>query len=480
MRTPSAPSVTAAPEAASGARRLGTPMATALVVGNMIGSGVFLLPATLAGYGPISLVAFGLTAIGSVLLALVFARLGRAYPKTGGPYAYSRRAFGEFVGFQQAWGYWIAIWVGNAAIATAFVSYLAEYWGDLETNRPLAAGVALAAIWLLTAVNSLGVRHGGVVQMITTVMKFVPLAAVGVLGLLFVKSANFGPFNASGDSAYGAITAAATVTLWSFIGLESATVPAEDVADPDRTIPRSTMLGTLATSVVYLLGTFAVMGIVSHDVLVDSNAPFSDAAQEIFGGWGADVITICALASTFGALNGWILLQAQVPMAAARDGLFPAPFGRTGKSGAPIVGLVVSSVLVTLLMFANYNSSLADQFVFVLLLATLTTLVPYAFSAAAQLQLLLTDREHFVGAHLARDAIVAGLAFLYALWTIAGSGYQVVFRGFVLLMAGIPVFLWMTWHHAAREAGATEPTGVPDAAAPAPMTTDERIEELIS
>ena len=182
-------------------RRLGLWMASALVVGNMIGSGVFLLPSSLAKYGPISLVAWVFTAAGAVLLALVFARLARAYPKTGGPYAYARRAFGDFVGFQTAWGYWIAVWAGNAAIAVAFVGYLAHFWHALGTNKPLAAGVGLAAIWVLTAVNAYGVRQGGVVQVVTTVVKLVPLLLIAVGGLFFIKSANFGPFNASGTSA---------------------------------------------------------------------------------------------------------------------------------------------------------------------------------------------------------------------------------------------------------------------------------------
>ncbi len=153
-------------------------MATALVVGNMIGSGVFLLPASLGAYGPISLVAFALTGLGAVFLAIVFARLGRAYPQTGGPYVYSRRAFGDFVGFQQAWGYWIAAWAGNAAIAVAFVSYLGEYWPTVRSDNVVAALVALSAIWVLTAVNAFGVRQAGMVQLVTTIVKFVPLAII--------------------------------------------------------------------------------------------------------------------------------------------------------------------------------------------------------------------------------------------------------------------------------------------------------------
>lgn len=453
---------------------LGLSMATALVIGNMIGSGVFLLPAALAAYGPISLVALALTGVGAMLLALVFARLGRTYPETGGPYAYSRRAFGDFIGFQQAWGYWIAAWAGNAAIAIAFVSYLGEYWPGLRDNNLLAAMVALSAIWILTGINSLGVRQGGFVQVVTTVVKFVPLAAIGIVGLFFIKSANFDTLNVSGDSNFGAITAAGALTLWAFIGLESATVPAEDVKDPERTIPRSTIIGTLVTAVVYLLGIVAVMGVIPPAALANSGAPFSDAAREMFGGWATDMITICAIAATFGALNGWILIQGQVPMAAARDRLFPKPFARTSHNGTPVFGLVVSSVLVTGLMLMNYTKSLTEQFTFIILLATLTTLVPYAFSAMAELMLFVTDRAAFSARRLTKDGIIASLAFGYSLWAIAGSGYEVVFKGFMLLMAGIPVFVWVKWR-ASKDAGPATEVPIIEPGLPSVPPTDDPV-----
>ena len=196
-------------DSGAAAKPLGLWMATALVVGSMIGSGVFLLPAALAPYGAASLIGWAITLCGALLLAATFARLAVANPATGGPYAYARRAFGDFVGFQTAWGYWIAVWAGNAAIAVAFVGYLAHFWHALGTNKPLAAGVGLAAIWVLTAVNAYGVRQGGVVQVVTTVVKLVPLLLIAVGGLFFIKSANFGPFNASGTSAFSAVTAAA-------------------------------------------------------------------------------------------------------------------------------------------------------------------------------------------------------------------------------------------------------------------------------
>src|SRR5690242_6367772 len=201
-------------------RTLGLWMATALVIGNMIGSGIFLLPASLAGAaGPISILAWVLTGFGALLLALVFANLGRAFPRTGGPYAYARRAFGDFIGFQTAWGYWIAAWAGNAAIATAFVAYGSTFWSDLGTNNLLAATVGLSVIWILTFANILGVRQGGASQVVTTVLKFVPLLLIGVIGLFYMHGSNFTPFAPNDHnlwSQFGAISTAGTFTLWAF------------------------------------------------------------------------------------------------------------------------------------------------------------------------------------------------------------------------------------------------------------------------
>jgi len=446
-------------------RALGPWLATALVVGNMIGSGVFLLPAALAEYGGISIIGWLFTGAGAVLLALVFARLGRAYPRTGGPYEYSRRAFGDFIGFQTAWGYWIAIWAGNAAVAVAFVGYLGVFWEGLADNAPLAALVAVAAIWVLTGVNALGVRHGGWVQGVTTVLKVLPLLAMATIELFFIDTANFTPFNMSGRSAFGAVTAVAALTLWAFIGLESATVPAEEVIDPERNIPRATIWGTIGTTLIYILSTIAVLGIIPAATLANSTAPYADAAEAAFGGWAGTLMAVGAIIATFGALNGWILLQGQIPMAAARDRLFPRRFGSTSRGGVPVFGLVVSSVLVTLLMLANYTRGLVDLFTYMLLLATLTTLVPYAYSAAAQLLLFVKDRGHFSGMRLAKDAVIASLAFAYSVWAIYGAGQEVVFYGLLLLLAGIPVYVWMQWRNRMHDERLPEGIVIPDSPA---------------
>ncbi|MFB3854224.1 MAG: amino acid permease [Vicinamibacterales bacterium] len=424
--------------------RLGLWTLTALVVGNMIGSGVFLLPASLAPYGGISIIGWLFTTAGALLLALSFARLSRMVPGAGGPYAYTRAGFGDFTGFLIAWGYWISICAGNAAIATAFVGYLAVFVPPLAATPGAAAAAALAAIWMLTWVNALGVKRAGLVQLATTVLKLLPLAAIALFGFARFEPAHFVPFNPTSQGHFGALTAAAALTLWAFLGLESATVPADDVHEPERTIPRATILGTLLASVVYVVATVAVMGVVPRADLATSTAPFADAAQAFWGEWGRYLVGAGAVISCFGCLNGWILLQGQLPYAAARDGLFPSIFAGRSRSGAPTRGLVVSSAFVTVLILFNYTRSLVDLFTFVVLLATLTSLVPYLFSTMSEVLILAGPasgpRGRFCGI-APRRLLAAALAFAYALWAIAGSGMETVYWGFLLLMAGIPVYV---------------------------------------
>jgi APA family basic amino acid/polyamine antiporter len=427
---------------------LGLLACTALVVGNMIGSGIFLLPAALAAIGPISLAGWLLTSVGALVLAIIFGRLSRVVSATGGPYAYSREAFGDFAGFIIAWGYWIALWTGNAAVAVALAGYVGYLVPAVQASPMLQLGVALLAIWTLTIINIRGVSEAGFVQILTTILKLVPLVLIGTLGLLWIDPGNFTPANLSGQSDLAAISAAAALTLWAYLGLESATVPSGEVVDPARTIPRATILGVLVTAVVYISVTTVAIGVIPSDQLRASAAPLADVAQIMWGPVGGILVAIGAVVSTFGTLNGFTLLSGQVPYGAALDRVFPSQLGKLSRFGTPTNALVLSNVLASLLVIMGLSGGgLVDAFELIILLAVMSSLLPYALCALAELMILIRTGQTAAGEGFARVAVLGGLGFLYALWAIYGSGQQAVFLGFLLIMAGIPVHVFINWRN---------------------------------
>lgn len=422
---------------------LGLWRSTALVVGNIIGSGIFLLPASLGIYGSLGLVGWMVSGAGSICLALVFARLSRQFPRTGGPYAYSREAFGDFVGFQMAWSYWMGTWASNAAISTAFVSYMAAFYPELKTHPTYGFFLALSSVWFFTFLSTTSVRSAGSVQVVITIMKAIPLIAIGVVGMFYVDFSHFLIINPSGESTFKAIAASAALTLFAFLGLESATVPAENVVNPEKTIPRATILGTVFSAIVYVWTTIVLLGVIEPLTLSKSNAPFADAAGLIFGPWASPIIAGCAVLAAFGTMNGWILLQGHVPLAAARDGLFPAIFAKVSKSGTPYIGSIVSSLLMTCLLYMNYQANLVDQFTTIVNFTTFAVLLPYLYSAVADLYFLAKSPVKVSSFYWLRTSGIALLAFLYSLLIIAGAGKETVFLGVIFLFSGFPVYVWM-------------------------------------
>lgn len=422
--------------------KIGLWTSTSLVIGNMIGSGVFLLPAGIAAFGGIGLFGWVGSSLGAIVLALLFSKLSKLLKNSvGGPYAYTREGLGDFAAFLVAWGYWISIWCTNAAITVAMVSYLTVFFPILKTDPVAAIMTGLSIIWFLTWINTRGVKNAGVVQLVTTILKILPLVAVSFAGLFYIDFDNYSPFNMTDGSNFAAISATVTLTLFAFLGLESATIPSGDIHEPEKTIPRATMIGTLFTILLYVVGSFAVMGMIPAAVLKDSSAPFADAAAIMWGESARYWVAAGAVISTFGALNGWILLQGQMPMAAARDKLFPGIFKKENSKRTPAAGIVISSILISGLMMMNYQEGLTDTFTFMALLTTLTVLVPYLFSATAYGVLLLQDK--YWKKNSISNLIVAGLAFIFSLWAILGSGAETVYWGFIAILAGIPFYVWM-------------------------------------
>jgi len=423
--------------------KLGLWTTTSLVVGNMIGAGIFLMPSALAAYGGISLVGWVFSACGAFLMAAVFSRLSKKLPGiNGGPYAYTRAGFGNFMGFLVAWGYWVSCWCTNAAISVSLVSALSTFFPALNGNPAAAAITGLSAIWFLTWINTRGIVASGSMQLITTVLKLLPLILIAVGGLFFINLKNFTPFNISGRSTFSAITATAAMTLFAFLGIECATIPAGNIDNPEKTIPRATMLGTMVTTVVYILGTVSVLGIIPAISLQHSVTPFADASQKIFGSNSRYLISAGVAIAAFGALNGWILIQGQIPYAISKDKLFPQIFGKENKRGVPANGILIGSALVSIIMLMNYTKGLVEQFRFLILLSTLTCLVPYLFSMASYIVIRI-EQKHLDNKGWLSSIIISVLAFAFAFWAIAGAGEEIVYWGFLLLMAGVPFYVWI-------------------------------------
>ena len=421
-------------------KSLGIAACTAIVVGNMVGSGFYLSPAAVAPYGSLAILAWIFMGAGAICLGLTFAKLASLAPATGGPYAYTRMAYGDFAGFLIAWGYWISIWSSLPVIAIAFAGAIMDLFPSFH-NRPMAVVLTLAAIWTVVLVNLRGVKVAGVFSEITTYSKLVPFAAIALIGLFFIDTSHFSEFNPSGKSLLGASAALAPLTMFAFLGLESATVPAGDVIDPKRTIPRSTVLGITIAALLYVLGTIAVMGLVPREQLVHSVAPFSDAARVLWGNWGATAISIAVILSAIGALNGWTLLMGQVPMAAAQDGLFPPLFGRLSAKGVPAIGIAISAVFATLLVLSQIAGppGFSAFYNLVVGLSTMAAVVPYAFCALAT---GLVAAYAAGGGPVPRLGFIQVIAFIFAVFTLYGCGPEPVLYGLMMLVLGIPVYVW--------------------------------------
>ena len=431
-------------------RGFGLGVATALIVGSIIGVGIFNLPTSLAGYGPISLVSMALTTVGALALALLFSSLSRRLPADGGPYAYARVAFGNGWGFANAWSYWITAWAGNAAIAVGWVLYVEEFV-NTGHDKVFSVLLVLVGLWIPAAINLSGVKNMGAVQVVTTVVKFAALAFMSVVGLAYIDTANYTPWNVSGQSAIAAIGGGMAIALFSYLGVETAAVAAGKVRDPDRNIPRSTILGTLATAAVYMLSLTVVFGILPNSELGESTAPFSDAVNSMFGGtWPGKVMALAVVISGFGALNGWTMICAEMPLAAAKDGIFPEQFSRLSRRGVPVFGIVASTVLASIAMAVNYlGSSGATVFTTLVLMTGITAAIPYAFSALAQLKWRWSDRQQMQTPRFVRDVVVAVVSVVFSVlfvWYSRNTGNDplVYWAPFLLagaaLLLGIPVY----------------------------------------
>lgn len=419
---------------------LGKWTSTSLVVGNMIGAGVFMMPAVLAVYGGISLVGWLVSTGGALVLAVLFSNLSKMMPGLqGGPYAYTREGMGDFSAFLVAWGYWISVWTATAVLAVAFVSYLTVLIPVLKDNLVYSIGTALCVMWGMTWFNTRDISKVGKMSLVTTILKLVPIIAISIGGLFYIDVSHFTPFNTSGESNVMAIVAVTSLTFFSFLGIESATIPAENVKDPEKIVPFATKWGTVIAALVYILSSVSVMGMISPQELSTSVAPFADAAELLWGEGAQYLVALAAIISVFGALNGWILIQGQMPEAIARDGLFPSVFAKRNSKGMPAFGIVISSALATILILMNYSGGLLKVLEFMLLVSTVSVLIPYLFCSVSYI--ILKRRSQLNTENKLEYWFLGVITFLFSSYAILGSGYDSVFWGLLFILLGVPVYL---------------------------------------
>ena len=408
-----------------------------IAVGCAIGSGVFMMPTLLAPYGLLGLGGWLVAGAGTLLVALSLSRLVKRVPKIGGPYAYVNAGLGSLAGFLIAWTYWISCIAAVSGIAIAFVGYLGVFVPAVTDSSLLGLLVSLALVWSVIGMNIRSVEGSGTFQVVTTFLKILPLLFVILLGFSNMQPDILPPANPTDLHPIALLATVTTLVMWSFIGIETATVPADNIFQPDKTIPKILIASLLTVLVIYFLVSLAIALVVPADELIDSTAPFALAATKLMGPVGGAIITVGALISTLGSLNANTLTAGQVPLAAAKDHLLPSKFLTLSRSGTPIFSFIVSGSFMSLLLVLNYTKGLVAAFTFMAMLSTLSTLMAYAFCAVSEFYFLKNDP---FGPDRTRAIFLSGAAFVYSFFAIWGAGPEVVFYSFLLILIGMPFY----------------------------------------
>lgn len=419
-------------------RTIGFWRSWSLVVGTMIGSGIFLLPSVLAPYGSLSIIGWVVTALGTLLIALTLGSLSSQIDKDGGPYAFAHEVLGPLFGFLIGWGLWVSFWVSIAATSVAFAGYASTLIPAIEHDGVLRTLISLLMIWTLAIIFYFGMRGVGLTQIITTLGKLVPLLLIPALGFILGEQ----PINVSlvdvvSEDSFSTISKVVLITMWAFLGIEVATIPAKDTINPKRTIPRAIVFGLLAVTVVYVFATLGLWSLIPVETLSQSPSPFADAADVIFGPIGATFVAVGVMISIIGSVNGCFVGTVILPQSMADDGIAPSLFTDKNQHGIAWKSLLIAVALITLVLLMNMSSRLVGVFELLIILSTLTSLLPYAVSALADLVLQLRFSEKPISKLSFLRAIGA---LVFSIFVILGAGLETIIYGAVLLVAGLLLY----------------------------------------
>jgi APA family basic amino acid/polyamine antiporter len=434
-------------------RALGAWMATALIVGNTIGMGIFVLPASLAPFGLNSIIGWIITLIGFLFIAAVLANLSRAFPQDDGVYSYANRAFGEATAFLVLWGYWVATWVTNATLATGVVNYLSILIPGIARNALLPPAIALGLVWFFVLINLRGARTVGRFQVLTTALKLMPLVAVIALAAWQLQT-DPSVFTANVPEtpiSLAATLAASTTAIFALLGVECASVPAGRIKDPRRTIPRATMIGTAVTAFIYIAVSTVPLLLIPQAELETSAAPFSEVFSRLLGPGSAEILAVFVVISGLGALNGWTLVVGEVTENFARHGSFPRGLAKVNSRQAPTRALLVTATVASIMLLTNYNQTMVGVFTFLSLVVTAANLPLYFACALAIFVLWRRGELQRNGVTGRRVLVYAVMATVFCLWAAAGMGLKPALWALGLIGAGVTVYAWA--YFARRRAG---------------------------
>lgn len=419
-------------------KKMGFWSVTSLVAGSQIGSGIFLLPVSLAALGAVGLSSWIVTGTGAILLALVFARLAAHNPKTGGPHAFIEEAFGNTLGYFSAWTYWVISWMSSPLVVVSIISYLSPVLGDLPPLVTLV--LELSILFFVTLLNLSGVQSAGKVEFVLTLLKLMPLLLVPVGCLFYFNPSYFVPFNPTSEPTLHVLNAAAILTLWGFIGVESATTPGDSVENPKKTIPRAVIAGTTVVALVYMFSSTMIMGVVPPEVLMHTKAPFAEAAQIVFGGNWYIIISIAASVVCLGTLNAWVLTSGQIALGAAYDGHLPQIFTVKNKNGAPKWGLIISALGMVPIMILMLNQNLTSLVSFTIDVCVTAFLFIYTLCVISYLKQFWIDKT--TGAIAYRSILIGTAALSFCLWALYSSGIMMISLASLVALSGVPLYLW--------------------------------------
>ncbi len=412
---------------------------TFIVAVNMMGSGIIMLPTNMAQVGAISLLSWIVTAVGSMAIAYGFAQAGIFNQRKGGMAAYAEDAYGKPGYFQVFMLYFLSLAIGNVAIAISAVGYLAGFFPGMSAT-PIATCVSvIALLWLTTVANFGGPSVTGKIGSITVWGVIIPVAGLCVIGWFWFSGATFSmAWNPQGMSLGAGMGSSIALTLWAFLGMESAAQNSDAVENPKRDVPLACMFGTLGAAVVYVLSTTVIQGIVPNAELANSTGPFALAYAQMFNPTIGSIIMGLAVLACLGSLLGWQFTIASTGKAAAEDGMFPQVFTKVNSMGAPITGMIILGVVQTLLALTTISPSLSEQFSVLVNLAVVTNVIPYIVSLSA---LFVMMKNAKVAANVyTRNAVITVVGMAYSVFAIYASGVDAVMGGTLVL--GVTYIVW--------------------------------------